>query len=129
MQRADMKDQQSIDAVHSVCLPGEERAYEEHCRVTFDLLAPVGGFERLIAQSIADGQWRLQRARSIEATLSDGRLGASDRSLRLLKQYQRNIQRACNSDLAHLKSAQAKRKKARQEAIQEAMNTPTSSIN
>ena len=132
MKENNMKDGQSegksLRDLYPVYLRGEKQAYEEHCRIILDVLAPVGGYELHFAQSVADGRWRLQRALSIEAVLSDGRLDA-DKSLRLLKLYKRNIQRGCNSDLAELKRVQAKRKKALQEAIEEAMNRPTSCIN
>ena len=113
---------------YPVFLRGEQPAYEEHCRMTLDQLAPVGGFEIDIALCIAANQWRLQRARSIDATLSAGGLH-TDRTLRFIKEYQRNIQRSCNSYMAELKTAQARRKKARMEAVKAAMNRPTSCIN
>src|SRR5277367_2035193 len=45
----------------------EQQAYEKHCKTVLEALAPVGDFERDIAQSIADDRWRLKRARAIEA--------------------------------------------------------------
>ena len=50
-----------------VFTPDEQQAYEKHCKVVLDALAPVGDFERDIAQSIADDRWRLKRARALEA--------------------------------------------------------------
>ena len=52
-----------------VFAPGEQQAYEKHCKMILDHLTPIGDFERDTAQSIADDRWRLKRARSIEASL------------------------------------------------------------
>src|SRR5580698_4086185 len=51
-----------------VFAPEEQQAYEKHCKVVHEALAPVGDFERDLAQSIADDGWRLKRARAIEAS-------------------------------------------------------------
>src|SRR5271154_5112654 len=46
----------------------EQQAYDKHCKIVLEALAPVGDFERDIAQSVADDRWRLKRARAIEAS-------------------------------------------------------------
>ncbi len=81
MKENNMKDGQSegksLRDLYPVYLRGEKQAYEEHCRIILDVLAPVMRLRADIsAQSVADGRWRLKRALSIEAVLSDGRLDA-----------------------------------------------------
>ena len=41
-----------------VFAPEEQHAYEKHSKVILEALAPVGDFERDLAQSIADDGWR-----------------------------------------------------------------------
>ena len=50
----------------NVFTPEEQQAYEEHCKIIHEALAPVGDYERKVAQSIAADEWRLERARAIE---------------------------------------------------------------
>jgi hypothetical protein len=117
-----------------VFTPEERQAYEKHCKVVLEALAPVGDFERDLAQSIADDRWRLKRARVLEAnTLAFGqREHAADitghpevdaafaqartwrkdaRNLQLLTVYEQRIQRAAEKNTAQLKTLQAERKK------------------
>src|SRR5580704_14704685 len=49
----------------NVLTPDEQQAYDKHSTIIFEALAPAGDFERLLAQSISDDHWRLNRARSI----------------------------------------------------------------
>src|ERR1700722_8599582 len=45
----------------------EHEAFEKHCQSTVEGLAPVGILEQQLAQSIAEGTWRFNRAQAIEA--------------------------------------------------------------
>src|SRR5215831_2560141 len=106
-----------------VFTPDEQQAYDQHCKTVLDALAPVGDFERDIAQSIADNRWRLKRARAIEA--STFALGMHEHSiddtghtevddafaqartwlqeahnLHLLTVYEQRIQRSCDRNMA-----------------------------
>ena len=127
-----------------VFTPEEQQAYEHHCKITLDYLAPVGAFELDCAQSIADDRWRLKRARSIEA--STFALGMSEHStaetaghpemdnalaqartwrqdvhnLKLLTVYTQRIQRACEKNTAELKAIQAERKEIAKESMRQA---------
>ncbi len=49
--------------------PSEQQSYDEYSKITLDGLAPFGDYERVLAQSIADDRWRLNRARTIEASM------------------------------------------------------------
>jgi hypothetical protein len=49
--------------------PEEQRAYEDHCAGLKQAYRPYGPRETLLLQSIADGEWRLQRAVSMENNL------------------------------------------------------------
>ncbi len=44
----------------------EQTAFENHCQGICEALAPVGALEIDLAQAIAEGRWRLKRARAIE---------------------------------------------------------------
>src|SRR5579872_5942252 len=60
-----------------VFTPDEQKAYDKPSKITIEAVAPVGDYERDLAQtsfplfdqSIADDRWRLKRARSIESSL------------------------------------------------------------
>jgi hypothetical protein len=109
-----------------VFAPEEKQAYDKHCKVVLEAFAPVGDFERDLAQSIADDRWRLKRARAIEAsTFALGqRKYAADtighpevdaafaqartwsqeaRNLQLLTVYEQRIHRAIEKNMAKLK--------------------------
>jgi hypothetical protein len=47
--------------------PEEHEAFEKHCHSIVQALAPVGILEQELANSIAEGKWRLNRARAIES--------------------------------------------------------------
>ncbi len=122
--------------------PEEQQAYDQHSKITLDTLAPVGDYERNLAQSIADDHWRLKRARTIEDSLfamgiqhSDDNTGAPQvdsafaqgrtwlhqaHSLQLLTIYSQRIQRAADKNTARLETLQARRKEAAQEAMRQA---------
>ena len=54
----------------SVVLPGEDaEAYAAFRAKIFTDTAPIGSIEELHAQTLADTQWRLERARGLEASL------------------------------------------------------------
>ena len=126
-----------------VLTPEEQQAYEKHCKTILEGLAPVGDFERDIAQSIADDRWRLKRARAIEAGAfalglsenSEDRTGVDAiddafahartwfqdaHNFHLLTIYEQRIQRAIEKNMAHLKSLQAERKAEAKEAMEQA---------
>ena len=126
-----------------VFTPDEQQAFEKHCKTVLDALAPVGDFERDIAQSIADDRWRLKRARAIEAgtfalgmqqhSIDDtGHTDVDDafaqartwlqesHNLHLLTVYEQRIQRACDKNMAQLKALQTERKAAAAEAMKQA---------
>ncbi len=49
-----------------IVTPGDEAAYHRHCENIKKALAPEGAFEAGLVQSIADDQWRLFRAASLD---------------------------------------------------------------
>jgi len=125
-----------------VLTPDEQQAYENHTRIVLDALAPATDFERIIAQSIADGHWRLNRARAIESSMfalgmQSGFDDTGDpqvdeafdqahtwideaRNLNLLTIYEQRIQRSVDKNTAQLKAIQAERKEQAQEAMRQA---------
>src|SRR5579859_6974519 len=126
-----------------VFTPEEQKAYEKHCKIVLEGLAPVGNFELDVAQSIADDRWRLKRARAIEAStfalgmaeqsadntgveavddaFSHARAWRNDaHNLHLLTVYEQRIQRAMEKNMAHLKSLQTERKAEAREAMEKA---------
>src|SRR5215472_1635707 len=109
-----------------VLTPEEQHAYEKHCKIILEGLAPVGDFELDIAQSIADDRWRLKRARAIEAgafalglpETAEDRTGVDAvddacahartwfqdaHNFHLLTIYEQRIQRAIEKNMAHLR--------------------------
>jgi hypothetical protein len=126
-----------------VFAPEEQQAYEKHCKVILEGLAPVGDFERNAAQSIADDYWRLKRARAIEAStfalgqhehaaditghpdvdaaFAQARTWRQDaHNLQLLTVYEQRIQRTVDKNMAQLKAFQTERKEAAAEAMKQA---------
>jgi hypothetical protein len=126
-----------------VFTPEEQQAYEKHCKMVHEGLAPVGDFERDLAQSIADDGWRLKRARAIEASTfalgmhehsidNTGHVQVDDafaqartwrkdaHNLQLLTVYEQRIQRAMDKNLAQFKTRQTERKQAAAVAMKEA---------
>jgi hypothetical protein len=126
-----------------VFTPEEQQAYEKHCKIVLEAFAPVGDFERGLAQSIADDHWRLKRARAIEASMfalgqhehaadttghpdvdaafAQARTWRQDaHNLQLLTVYEQRIQRAVDKNIAQLKAFQAERKQAAAEAMKQA---------
>jgi hypothetical protein len=126
-----------------VFTPEEQQAYEKHCKIVHEGLAPVGDFERDLAQSIADDGWRLKRARAIEAStfalgmhehlidntghgqvddaFAQARTWRKDaHNLQLLTVYEQRIQRAMDKNLAQFKARQKERKEEAAEAMRQA---------
>jgi hypothetical protein len=57
----------------------EQTAFDAHCKSICEALAPVGALEIDLAQAIAEGRWRLKRARAIESSIfATGQLGLLD---------------------------------------------------
>ncbi len=122
----------------------EQQAFDQHCAGIREALAPVGPLETYLAQSIAQDQWRLTRARSLEGGIfALGQTPAAEvhdlgemqvdealnqartwllesRNLQLLALYEQRIQRAAEKNMAHLGKLQAERKAALSQAIEDA---------
>src|ERR1700722_4854389 len=45
----------------------EQEAFDAHCKSVIEALAPIGTLEQQLAQAIAEGKWRLDRASAIES--------------------------------------------------------------
>ena len=125
-----------------ILTPEEQQAYDTHCKIIHEALAPVGDYEHKVAQSIAADEWRLERARTIEnSTFALGmQHGAGDtgssqvddgfaqartwyehaHNLQLLTVYAQRIQRACARNIAYLDALQTKRKEIAKEAMRQA---------
>ncbi len=125
-----------------VLTPEEHQAYDTHTKIILEALAPATDFERLLAQSISDDHWRLNRARSIESGMFalGMQSGADDtgdpqvdeafaqsrtwiqeaRNLNLLTIYEQRIQRSVDKNTAQLKSIQAERKESAKEEMRQA---------
>src|SRR6202453_449275 len=57
----------------------EQTAFDTHCKGICEALAPVGALEIDLAQAIAEGRWRLKRARAIETSIfAAGQMGLLD---------------------------------------------------
>ena len=128
------------------CLPAEELAVYE--KLLEDVVAeyqPVGPTETFYATSAAQSMWRLQHLRALEQGVFanghrekidsidsghhevDASLAAAQtfiehaKSLALLSTYEGRIRRTLEKDLAALKAAQAERKAAYQNAVDQAV--------
>src|ERR1022692_4530348 len=127
----------------TVFTPEEQQAFDKFCKIIHEALAPVGDFERIVVQSIAADRWRLERARAIEAGIfargmqqhSTDATGHSEvdaafaqaltwhwdaHKLQLLTVYEQRIQRACDKNMAQLKTLQTERKDVANEAMRQA---------
>src|SRR5580658_6932999 len=129
-----------------ICVvPAEEQvAFDKHCDGIRASLKPVGALETDLAQAIAEGRWRLNRASALESgifSLLQHREKDRDtvaqlrtdewfsqaytwlrdgKNLQLLTLYEQRIQRAFEKNMAQLRTMQADRKAARQQALEEA---------
>ena len=117
----------------------EHAAFENHCQSVVQALAPVGILEQQLAQSIAEDQWRLNRARAIETSIfALGQIGEFEdpadqalaqaktwlgdaRNIQLLSLYQQRIERSIQRNMAELRTLRAERTAARQQALEEAL--------
>jgi hypothetical protein len=109
-------------------LPGEEDAVEEHVQGYFKTYAPVGLPEQDLVRNLAENNWRLQRAHSLERKLhirlEDLEGDAFDEILRELRRtslYAHRIQRAIEKNRAELRSMQSERKTAYEKTQEEAI--------
>jgi hypothetical protein len=128
----------------------EHEAFEKHCTSIRESLAPVGGLEIELAQSIAEDHWRLKRARAIETGIfalgQQGALGslataarddpaqlpideaisqartwlAKGENFQLLALYEQRIHRAIDKNMVELRTLRAERQAARKQALEEA---------
>jgi hypothetical protein len=125
-----------------VLTPDDQQAYDNHTRIVLEAFAPATDFERLLAQSISDDRWRLNRARAIENSMfalamqtaadDTGNPEVDDafsqargwiqeaRNLNLLTIYEQRIQRSVDKNTAQLKAIQAERKEQAREAMRQA---------
>jgi hypothetical protein len=127
----------------------EQEAFEKHCQSIVEALAPVGILEQDLAQSIAEGKWRLNRAHALESgifalgqmadessaidqreidqpeisqTLSQAKTWLQDgRQIQLLSLYEQRIQRSIERNMAELRTLRAERQAARQQAVEQAI--------
>jgi hypothetical protein len=121
-------------------LPGEEGPYENHCRLLFEAMAPVGALEEALANDIAGDRWRLNRARAMENALfdklaldsnaPDGATANAEawvdasNGLRRIAGYAAQLQRAVERNTTRLEAMQAVRK-----AMPKPRKKPSSSRN
>src|SRR5580658_4651624 len=129
----------------------EQTAFDAHCKSICEALAPVGALEIDLAQAIAEGRWRLKRARAIETGIfALGQLGqldtpvtavtedpaelliedtllqartwlARNNNFLLLALYEQRINRTIERNMAELRTLRAERKAAREQALEEAV--------
>src|SRR5947209_3237450 len=119
-------------------------AFDRHCEGILEDLKPVNHRERWLATSIAEDQWRLNRARALEsnifalgmsdpamqvnadtpeahAAISQARVWlAEGRRLQESALYESRIRRSVEENEMQLKELQAERKAAYEKALEEA---------
>jgi hypothetical protein len=119
--------------------PEDQEAFKKHCEGIREALAPMGALEIDLAQAIAEGRWRLNRASALEnaifalgqtedppedpgdpgldAALAQARTWmAHSHELQLLALYESRISRSVEKNMAQLRALQAQRKYAPVEA-------------
>jgi hypothetical protein len=118
-------------------------AYTSHCEGILADLQPVNHRERWLANSIAEDQWRLNRARALESNIfaigmsrtdinidsAEGHAAicqaktwlADGRQLQQLALYESRIRRSIEKNEKQLKELQAERKAAYDKALDEEM--------
>jgi hypothetical protein len=123
-----------------VFAPEEMKAYEDHCAGLNEAYGPDGPRETLLLQGIADTEWRLQRAASMEHNLfARASLGAPDytgnpeidtafsqtatwviqsKQIALLSTYEGRLHRRLQKDKAELAELQAQRELQYKEDMQ-----------
>ena len=112
--------------------PADEQAYKKHCAGYLEDYRPKGATETDLAQSLADGRWRMKRAAQMENAIMAITLGQPDqmkcepeqaaiafahayawldrgKDLNLLTLYERRLQRAFIEDFKLLEMIQAQR--------------------
>jgi len=112
--------------------PADEQAYKKHCAAYLEDYRPKGATETDLAQSLADGRWRMKRAAQMENAIMAITLGQPDqmkcapeeaaiafahayawldrgKDLNLLTLYERRIQRAFQEDFKLLQEIQERR--------------------
>jgi hypothetical protein len=121
----------------------EHDAFEKHCQALIEALLPVGALEQQLAQSIAEGHWRLNRARAIEAgifAIGQSRVAVvpeelpmmeaisqtqtwlkESKNIQLLALYAQRIQRSIERNMAEIRTLRAERKAAREQTLEEAV--------
>lgn len=121
----------------------DQAAYGKHCQGYHKSLAPIGPVETDLVQSAAEDRWRLKRAAALEAAifayglsqpdeitsgnsevdtaLAQGRIWlAKGGNLQLLGLYESRMQRRFEKNMAELRTLQAERKVAIEQALEEA---------
>jgi hypothetical protein len=119
-------------------LPTEDReAHDNFCSELIDSLQPETPMEKQLAQSVAEDNWRLNRARSIEnnmfalghqnerreiqIALADARtFQANANQFQLLTIYEQRISRTVQRNLQQLHALQAERRQQHDRALEEA---------
>ncbi len=119
-------------------LPTEDReAHDRFCNELVDSLKPETPMEQQFAHSIAEDNWRLNRARAIEnnmfalghqgerrelqVALADARtFQAQANQFQLLTIYEQRINRTLQRNLKQLQELQADRRQQRERALEEA---------
>jgi uncharacterized tellurite resistance protein B-like protein len=127
-------------------LSREDRAaFDRHCQALLEDLKPAGHRERWLAVSIAEDQWRLNRARALEnnifaigmsgeisaatnadspevhAAVCQARVWLADgKNLQRLSLYEQRIRRVIQNNEKQLKELQAERRAAYDKALAEA---------
>jgi len=134
----------------TVVLPGEDaEAYAVFRSTVFQDFAPQGSHEQILAQTICDTQWRLERARNLEITLVTlarheeipAQLAAiedeavrnaliiahgydkREKKIRNLQLQEGRLQRTLFKALDDLRAAQALRRATEQASLSEAIAT------
>jgi hypothetical protein len=123
--------------------PEDQEAFKKHCDGIREALVPAGALEIVLAQTIAEDYWRLNRARALENTIlalgqsehlpPDGSYSELDaalaqarawmdhsRQLQLLTTYENRIRRSVEKNTAELNALQTQRKAAVAKAEKEA---------
>ena len=134
----------------TVVLPGEDaEAYAAFRATVWTDLAPVGAIELVLAQTIADTEWRLERARTLEVNLialahfeeipaalaaitdpakREAMINAHgydkrQKTIHNLQLQEARLQRTLMKALKEIREAQASRKAAKQVLLDEAVAT------
>ncbi|MEP6714344.1 MAG: hypothetical protein ABJC09_02145 [Terriglobia bacterium] len=120
---------------HTILMPYEDAArYQVFIENIIASLRPEGAPEESLARTVADGYWRLNRARAIESNIFALGAAASPAApltqartyldnacqFQLLTLYEARIDRAIRRSAAELKELQAIRRAAEEKALEEA---------